>query len=482
MFSSFFPPINYPSINPPVIRLPDLDVDLGSLGDQFKKKSQDSALTLAKFLVDVNIKTDLKQQLEPLIQDAFNKLESFLKDIASVAENLLGKSKAMLEDLIKQALKGLSDLLEDVEKRVSNILSEAKLLAEGIIDKVKTDLLDGFFDRVDSLRKDLINDLKKLIQDAKQAGEDLLYKGDKIVTGTITSLKDDIDKLASDLEEQLDIRKWFDPDIISAQRQEEQREDFCKNRIGATGIAFSTLGSAQFYEYRQCITLKRLNDVVELSGGKVTIRNMKLVYADLNDRAWKLACVGRAEGSALQDIALADWIKFGQLFQLWNQFENNMEVLEVINQRMEELQKEIDTVQARSKELDEKISTFQKKSDQIDALDSAVQQAQAKANTADATANTAVGLAHSAQATASSAQSTADQAINRTQSISFNGTTTVINSPLLITIPSASELSTVPLTIEVGTFATVENKSKSFYLITKDVGSGKPFDSVIKAV
>lgn len=340
-FSSFIPPINYPSINPPIIRLPDLDVDLGDLGDLFKKKSQDSALALAKFLVDVNIKTDLKQQLEPLIQNAFNKLESFLKEIAAAAENLLGKSKTMLEDLIKQALKGLSDLLTDLEQKVSNILSQAKLLAEGIINKVKRDLLESFFDRIDSLRKDLINDLKKLIQDAKQVGEDLLYKGDKIVTGTIASLKDDIDKLASDLEESLDIRKWFDLDEKRARRQEEQREDFCKRKIGATGIPFSTLGSAQFYEYRQCITLKRLNDAVEFSEGKVTIRNMKLVYADLNDRAWKLACIGRAEGSALQDIALSDWIKFGQLFQLWNQFEDDMEVLEVINQRMEQLNKDI---------------------------------------------------------------------------------------------------------------------------------------------
>ena len=348
--SSFIPPINYAAINPPVIRLPDLDVSLGDLKDLFKKKSQDSALTLAKLLVDVNIKTDLKQQLEPLIQDAYNKLESFLKDIASAADNLLGKSKTMLEDLINQALKRLSDLLTDLEQKVSNILGQAKLLAEGIIDKVKNDLLDVFFDQIDSLKKDLINDLKKLIQDAKEAGQDLLYKGDKIVTGTIASLKDDIDKLASDLEDKLDIPKWFDPEERRARKQEEQREDFCKRRIGATGIAFSTLGSAQFYEYRQCITLKRLNDAVELSGGKVTVRNMKLVYADLNDRAWKLACIGRTEGSSLQDIALSDWIKFGQLFQLWNQFGDNMEVIEVINQRMEQLQREISTAQARSVE------------------------------------------------------------------------------------------------------------------------------------
>ncbi len=314
MISSFIPPVNYPSIKPPVMRLPDLDVGLGDLGEQFKKKSQDSALTLAKFLVDVNIKTDLKQQLEPLIQDGFNKLESFLKDIAAAVENLLGKSKTMIEDLVKQALKGLSDLLADIEQRVGNILSQAKSLAEGIIDKVKRDLLDVLFDRVDSLRKNLINDLKELIQNAKQVGEDLLYKGDKIVTGTIASLKDDTDKLASDLEEKLDMKKWFDLDVVRARRQEEQRKDFCKGRIGATGIAFSTLGSAQFYEYRQCITQRRLNDAIERSGGKVTSRNMKLVYADLNDRAWKLACIGREEGSALQDIALKDWLKFGQLF------------------------------------------------------------------------------------------------------------------------------------------------------------------------
>ena len=96
MFSNFVPPIDYPSINPPVIRLPDLDVGLGDLGDQFKKKTKDNALTLAKFLIDVNIKTDLKQQLEPLIQDAFNKLETFLKDIASTVENLLANRRQCL--------------------------------------------------------------------------------------------------------------------------------------------------------------------------------------------------------------------------------------------------------------------------------------------------------------------------------------------------------------------------------------------------
>ncbi|MGB7416776.1 MAG: hypothetical protein WA902_21445 [Thermosynechococcaceae cyanobacterium] len=396
-FLSFIPPISYPSsLGPPVIRIPDLDINIGDLSNKFKDLSKDSALTLAKFLVDVNVKTDLKEQLEPLIQEAFTKLESFLNDVASAADNLLGKSKKMLEDLLSQALDGLSKLLEDIEKKVSNILTQAKTLAEDIINKFRTDILDVLFDRVDSLREKLVDDIRQLIGEAKQAGEDLLYKADTIATGTIANLKDDIDKLASDLEEKLDIAKWFDLNVQRARKQEEEREDLCKKQIFAIGQNFSTLGSAQFYEYRQCITQRRLNDAIKLSEGKLTIRNIKLVYADLNDRAWKLACIGRAEGAKLQSIALADWLRFGQIFQLWNQFEDDMELLNAINQTMDKLQNNIDTTLARSKELDEKIEVFQTKLDQIDDLDLEVK------NVKDS-ATSAIGSANSAQATANQA-------------------------------------------------------------------------------
>lgn len=304
-------------------------------------------------LLTVNIKTDLKEQLEPLIEQAFSKLESLLKEIASVATDLLSKSKKMAEDLIRQVLKGLSGLLSEVEQRVSNLLSQAQSLANRLIEKIKTDLLGELFEKVDSLRKALVNDLKELIQFAEEKGEKLLYKGDQIVTGTITSLKDDIEKVAKDAEEAMDIWKWFDPNVIKAKKQEDDREDFCKNRIEALGIAFSKLGAAQFYAYRQCLTLKRLNDAIELSGGKVTIKNIKLIYADLNHQAWKLACVGRAEGASLQDVALRDWIKFGQLFKLWNQFEDdNMELLDAINQKMTQLQSEIATFRSKSTDIE----------------------------------------------------------------------------------------------------------------------------------
>ena len=357
-FSILTAPTNYFSINPPVIRLPDFNFVPGDLSEQLQKKSKDSAFTLARFLLDVNIRTDLKQQLEPLIQDAFNKLSSFLGEVVAAAENLLGRSRQLLEDLVNQVSEKLSELLTEVEQIVGNLLSQVSSLAERIIDRFRTDILDRFFDRVDSLRRDLINDLRQLIQEVTQRGNELLYKGDVIVTGTLASIKDNIDKLAADLEETLDIRKWFDPDERVARREEDEREDFCKDKIGAVGVAFSTLGSAQFYEYRQCVTQRRLNDAIERSEGRVTVRNMKLVYADLQERAWKLATIGRTEGSSLQNIALTDWIKFGQLFQLWNQFEDDMEVLEAINQRVNELDQKIDAAQARAQQLDDRFSTL----------------------------------------------------------------------------------------------------------------------------
>ncbi len=102
-------------------------------------------------------------------------------------------------------------------------------------------------------------------------------------------------------------------------------------------------------------------------------------------------------------------------------------------------------------------------------LTQSIQRVETLANSAQTTANTANATASSAQSAASSAQATANQTVDRTQKISFDGTTTVLSSPLLITVPFASGHTSVPLKIEVKTFKSSDNKSKSFYLVARTI-------------
>ena len=191
--------------------------------------------------------------------------------------------------------------------------------------------------------------------------------------------------------EGFDIRSLFD----AAERRESKRHKNCKEEINIAGAELKLLGNGKLYDYLECKDIKRMHEEFERLDGDVKVKSIKTTYSDLQERAWQLACLGR--NSSLQDKALQGFIKYGQLYQLWNQFEDNMTAFSVMEQQIKDLD-------GRINQLDEKIATFQEKSDQIDTLNLTVNQAQSTANDAVIRANNAQGTANQAISGISSLQ------------------------------------------------------------------------------
>jgi hypothetical protein len=268
-----------------------------------------SFFSLFDISASVDVTTDIRYQVEPLINQMFYKLDSFTSDLKYAADELLVKSKYMADDLIKTTFNRLSALLEEFENIVNNIL---KTVEEFTPENIKNKLVEPFFKKVDELRINFINDLRTLINDTViqvvDGVEKIMYKGDLILTGTVSTFRKELLKYVDSLP-----RFSLNFKNRAAIEQENKRCEECKKELNIAGIPTFRLQDVELYKFYQCRNLKRLNENVQ-------IENIKSVYADLQNEAWNLACVGRNKGSALQDIAINDWLKYGQKYQLWNQF------------------------------------------------------------------------------------------------------------------------------------------------------------------
>jgi methyl-accepting chemotaxis protein len=398
-----------------------------------------------KAALNIDIDIGIKEEVVALVNQMFDKLKTLLGDIAFVANELLSKTETLGKNLIAKISQELSSLVKEVQRAINDVLAG-----------VRDNLINPFFARVDELRRILVEDIRglidKILSGLKDLADKILTEGDRILTGTINEFKAEVEKVVK-----------FIPNPL----------DPCRIKYDLQFTLGNNLTIGDLYNLFECTMLRRL----EIDD---TVREIKTVYGDLQHRSWHLSCVARGSvpgvsgSSGLQDIAINSWIKYGQLYQLWNQFEDDMTPLTALETRI--------------KQLEDEIESFRSKSTQLDDLSTAVQKAQgiasdavSRADNAQGTANDAVNRANNAQSTANTAENLANSVDTRTKAISFNGSTTFISSPLTVTIPDASGLAKVPLTIEVGTFSTVANKTSSYYLVTRDIGSGKSFDFVVKA-
>jgi hypothetical protein len=267
-----------------------------------------SIFSIFDISASVDVTTDIRYQVEPLINQMFKELDNFTSNLKYAANELLVKSKYMADNLIDTTFNRLSAFREEVENIVNNIL---KTIEEFTPENIKNKLVDPFFARVDELRINLINDLRTLINDTVvqvvDGVEKIMYKGDLILTGTVSTIRKELLKYADSLPRfSLNFKNW------DAIEQENKRCEECRKELNIAGIPTFKLQDVELYKFYQCRNLKRLNENVE-------IENVKSVYADLQNEAWNLACVGRNKGSALQDIAINDWLKYGQKYQFWSQ-------------------------------------------------------------------------------------------------------------------------------------------------------------------
>ncbi len=328
-------------------------------------------------LLNSFIGSNLKKAAEPLLKELFERLKLLLKDLAFVASELLNKTETLAKGLIDQILKGISGLRAEVESMVSNILVKAQDTVDQMTQKVRDNLIAPFFMKVDALRESLVKDVIAIIDKMSDEALKILNETGEIITATFDSFKNEALKY-------LGLFSWDLP----------WSKDACRVELNIQGVPGPQLGTGELYELLKCRRLKRFDEEGEIAPLKV--KTLQTLYGDLQDQAWHLACAARGTvsgaASGLKTEAIEDWIEYGKLYQLWNQFKKeDMAILDALNGKLDEL--------------NTKIAQFEAKSTQLDVLSTAIQVAQATANAAQTAANTAQGTANQAVSGVSSLQS-----------------------------------------------------------------------------
>lgn len=394
------------------IGIPGLTLPPWSLpkAPDFRKKIVDQVKAIfspaVKAALNVNVDIGIKKEVVALINQIFDKLKTLLGDIAFVANELLAKTETLGEKLIDKISDELSSLVIEVQRAINDVLAG-----------VRDNLINPFFERVDELRRRLVEDICSLIDKIFSGLQNLIDKmlkeGDRILTGTIDGFKAEVEKVVK-----------FIPNPL----------DPCRIKYDLQFTLGNDLTIGDLYNLFECTMLGRL----EIDD---TAREIKTVYGDLQDRSWHLSCVARGSvpgvsgSSGLQDIAIKSWIKYGQLFQLWNQFEDDMTPLTALETRIKQLEDEIDSFRSKSAQIDGLSIEVQKAQQTATSAQNAANDAQGtandaanRANNAQGTANDAVNRANNAQNTANSTLELANQINHRTQKIGFNDNSTYIDA------------------------------------------------------
>ncbi|MBW4565797.1 MAG: hypothetical protein KME32_32875 [Mojavia pulchra JT2-VF2] len=394
------------------IGIPGLTLPSWSLpkASDFRKKIVDQVKAIfspaVKAALDVDVDIGIKAEIVALINQIFDKLKTLLGDVAFVANELLSKVETLGISLIDKISLELSGLVEEVQRAVNNILIG-----------VRDNLINPFFEKVDELRRRLVEDVRSLIDQIfsgfKDLADRILKEGDRILTGTIGEFKAEVEKVVKLIPNPLDP---------------------CRIKFDLQFTLGKDLTIGDLYNLFECTMLRRL----ELDD---SVREIKTIYGDLQHRAWHLSCIARGSvpgvsgSSGLQSIAIKDWIKYGQLFQLWNQFEDDMTPLTALETRIKQLEDEIASFRAKSAQLDDVGAAVQRSQQTAEAAQNAASNAQNtandavnRANNAQNTANDAVNRANNAQNTANGAVDLANQINGRTQKIRFDGNSTIIDA------------------------------------------------------
>jgi len=379
--------------------------------DDFRKDVVDQVKAIfspaVKAALDVNVDIGIQKEVTALINQMFDKLKTLLGDVAFVANELLSKTEGLGKNLIDKISQELSSLVKEVQRAVNDVLIG-----------VRDNLINPFFERVDELRRTLVEDIRSLIDrifmGLKDLAEKILKEGDRILTGTIDEFKSEIEKVV----------KLF-PNPL----------DPCRIKYDLQFTLGADLTVGDLYNLFECTMLRRL----EIDD---TAREIKTIYGDLQHRSWHLSCIARGSipgvsgSSGLQNIAINNWIKYGQLFQLWNQFEDDMTPLTALETRIKQLEYEI--------------ASFRAKSVQLDDLSTAVQKAQNTANEAHQKADAAQVTANEAHQKADAAQVTANGAV---KNIDFYAVEAAVNT----TVQSNDVVFNFPDSVDAVVLQTISN-------------------------
>lgn len=292
---------------------------------------------------DIGIDADIDAGIKVILDDSFLKV---IDRAIFALDSVIDKTSQEFKSLVQQ----ISDDLFKLERKINELIDKFFDNLSELIQDIKTNLVDPIVDSVFALEEKIFEDINQVI--------------DKIFdffTGTVQQFKDDLFVIFNPLPNP------FDP---------------CRRQLDIALTPTGRLTHIDLFNLFECRQLRRLDD------DNTVVKEIQEVYAMLQLQSFRLTCLGRGS-PAFQEIYMRKWLKYGQLFELWQEFAEDMTPQQAYDEAIRRLN------QARNE--------YQAKVAEIELLQTTANTAVNKADAAQGTANSAVSKADDAQSTASSA-------------------------------------------------------------------------------
>lgn len=308
---------------------------------------------------NLGLSADLDAAVRVILDDSFLKV---INRTTVALNSTIDKTSKEVQQLIQQIFGYLCDL----EKQIEHLIDRCFQNLSSTIQDVKTNLVEPIISKIQDLEKQIFEDINQIL--------------DKVFNY--------FDGKAEELK--LDIIKNFGSLLIP------NPFDSCRNKYNLGLTPGFNLVYTDVFNLFECKLLKRLDD------NKTNVREIKETYATLQLQSFRMTCLGRGS-PAFQKIYMDKWLDYGQLFEIWQEFADEMTPQEAYNEAIKKLNQARNEYQAKIAELNCIQNTVN------DALGSA-NDATEKANNAESIASAAIDKADAAFNRASDAMSRADDA------------------------------------------------------------------------
>ena len=302
-------------------------------------------VTSLKPKLGISVSVDIDAAIRIILDDSFLKV---IDRITFALENAIDRVGVEFQQLVKQVFRELSTLADRIDQTIDRIF---KNISTALAD-LKKNLVDPIVTAISDLETKLIKDVNQII--------------DKIFNffqGTVQDFKDDISRGTSLL-----IPNPFDP---------------CRRATGTSTTPGPRLSPADVFNLFECNQLKRLED------SATTVKEITEVYAVLQLQSFRVTCLGRGS-PAFQDIFTRKWIKYGQLYELWKEFNPTMTAQQAFDEAIRRLDQARAEYQAKVNDINLAQQTANEAIQRANDAQNTANQANQKADTAQVTANGAV--------------------------------------------------------------------------------------------
>jgi hypothetical protein len=313
------------------------------------KKVEDFKPKVASVLgasFDLGLSADIDAAIRVILDDSFLKV---IDRAVFALDSTIDKTSSELQNLVQQVFDNLFELEKKLEKLMERFFQDFS----NLIKDIKKNLVDPIVDAIFELEEKIFEDINQVLD-----------KVFNFFTGTIKEFKDDLFKIFNPI---------FNP------------LDPCRQQLGLALTPTGRLTHIDLFNLFECAQLKRLDN------GGTTVKEIQEIYSLLQLESFKMTCLGRG-APAFQELFMRKWLKYGQLFETWPEFDDTMTPQQAYDEAI--------------RRLDQARAEYQAKVADID--------------NAQNTANDAVSKANNAQAAADAAQQTASSAVaNSVKNVKF---------------------------------------------------------------